>query len=682
MSLKSAAVGLIIRIRPRILLKPLESAYELALRSVIRSLRKLDRVAAVYVCGSLARSAVLPALSDIDLKIFLRGKRDPSITEHLLRRLRRLRRVFPMISVSEEIGIHFLENFLREHGHYPLLRHLFDLRFHPRKLVWGEDVLAGWDLSSSSQDEFFSSCLWRFKYWFEKLSCLYGTRAINRAQKRYLFYKAVADIGLIGLILDDPRYAFRGRDEVLRDIQSDLPETERALIDRLLRERKSLFTKGLFDLDQAFSLFKDLVSNCCRKMERDSGTEIVELPYEFRTDPIPPERELMEEIEKALGFEIKTAAMAPTYLATSPLDYETHSLPAYTLLPEQGLTCRQLDALRSLCRNGLKDRISLFVKENEHYVYSAYSHFMDHILEARFDAPLAFELLSPATNKDGRMLTFSAPSLRRLKTKLAHYVEQLEDIIGNREIFKMAPASYFKFFFSALSKLILSRSIRLNAFHLHTEPAAIAGYLVSNLSVSETFINRLAGHAADPKDSGTPPYEPDFGPSLEFLDCFYRVVLGRTSEDELARLSRAEAGAKSTVSVIIVTKSHAEQLARCLHSLAQLDRLPDEVLVVDNDSRDSTRETVLRFRGPFDVRYVHFSGFGIGKVRNAGIREARGDLLVFVDDDATVNKDWLRNLEREFLKNPHLGVCGGSIRNMPMDRRDLAYRYFSMMDLM
>jgi GT2 family glycosyltransferase len=85
-----------------------------------------------------------------------------------------------------------------------------------------------------------------------------------------------------------------------------------------------------------------------------------------------------------------------------------------------------------------------------------------------------------------------------------------------------------------------------------------------------------------------------------------------------------------------------------------------EVLVVDNNSHDQTREVVANFsrRQPGRFRYLFESNPGKSHALNAGIREAHGDILAFVDDDITVEKNWLHNLTAALDGNAWAGAGG------------------------
>jgi len=103
------------------------------------------------------------------------------------------------------------------------------------------------------------------------------------------------------------------------------------------------------------------------------------------------------------------------------------------------------------------------------------------------------------------------------------------------------------------------------------------------------------------------------------------------------------------ITVIVCTYNRSKFLANALESIATSE-LPGttewEVLVVDNNSSDQTREVVASFsrRYPGRFRYLFEPHPGKSYGLNAGIREARGDVFAFVDDDVAVEPTWLENL--------------------------------------
>jgi glycosyltransferase involved in cell wall biosynthesis len=91
-------------------------------------------------------------------------------------------------------------------------------------------------------------------------------------------------------------------------------------------------------------------------------------------------------------------------------------------------------------------------------------------------------------------------------------------------------------------------------------------------------------------------------------------------------------------------------LVRTLAELPGL-RQPEaawELLIVDNASRDGTAELLARHAWPegWRVRVVREEKLGLSNARNRAIADARGDHLLFLDDDETPDPDWLRAYER------------------------------------
>ncbi len=117
------------------------------------------------------------------------------------------------------------------------------------------------------------------------------------------------------------------------------------------------------------------------------------------------------------------------------------------------------------------------------------------------------------------------------------------------------------------------------------------------------------------------------------------------------------------ITVILCTYNRCRLLAEALESVAA-SKLPEsvewEVLVMDNNSNDQTREVVAGFcrRYPGRFRYLFEPRQGKSHALNTGIAEAKGDLLAFMDDDVTVEPTWLRNLTAPLLNGKWMGSGG------------------------
>ena len=97
------------------------------------------------------------------------------------------------------------------------------------------------------------------------------------------------------------------------------------------------------------------------------------------------------------------------------------------------------------------------------------------------------------------------------------------------------------------------------------------------------------------------------------------------------------------ISVIICTYNRDKYIYRVLESLAQgnCDREAYEIVVIDNNCTDHTQDELQRFAHDFPdvcLRCFTETRQGLSHARNRGIEEARGELLVYVDDDATVKR--------------------------------------------
>ena len=144
----------------------------------------------------------------------------------------------------------------------------------------------------------------------------------------------------------------------------------------------------------------------------------------------------------------------------------------------------------------------------------------------------------------------------------------------------------------------------------------------------------------------------------------YIVSLG-TCKARYEIESNTISATKNFISVIIPTYNRSALLAESLKSLIK-QNFPSEqyeILVVDNNSTDNTREVTESFasNSPVSVRYNFEKEQGLSIARNTGIRNAKGEIIAFVDDDIHADENWLSAIAKAY-EDPSVGCAGGPIR--------------------
>lgn len=119
-------------------------------------------------------------------------------------------------------------------------------------------------------------------------------------------------------------------------------------------------------------------------------------------------------------------------------------------------------------------------------------------------------------------------------------------------------------------------------------------------------------------------------------------------------------------SIVIPTYGRAESLAQCLHGCAALEYPRDqyEVIVVDDGDAESTRLAVADYVHLLALAYIpQPQRMGPARARNAGVAAAKGEYVVFIDDDCIPEKRWLRELDAVLSSSDDVVCAGGSIQN-------------------
>src|SRR5438874_13830050 len=114
------------------------------------------------------------------------------------------------------------------------------------------------------------------------------------------------------------------------------------------------------------------------------------------------------------------------------------------------------------------------------------------------------------------------------------------------------------------------------------------------------------------------------------------------------------------ISVIVVNWNGKSLLSDCLNSL-RLQAFPDfEVIVVDNGSTDGSAEFVQAAFPEFKLIPLD-QNLGFAGGNNAGIREARGEWIALINNDATADPGWLAALHKAVAEDERIGFAASRV---------------------
>ncbi len=110
------------------------------------------------------------------------------------------------------------------------------------------------------------------------------------------------------------------------------------------------------------------------------------------------------------------------------------------------------------------------------------------------------------------------------------------------------------------------------------------------------------------------------------------------------------------VSIIIPAYNAEQTIAKCLAAATSLEPVGDvEIITVDDGSSDKTGEIASSFSG---VQVIDVPNGGPSRARNIGIQAAQHDIIVALDADAILEKDWLKKIIPSF-DEPDVAAVGG-----------------------
>lgn len=122
------------------------------------------------------------------------------------------------------------------------------------------------------------------------------------------------------------------------------------------------------------------------------------------------------------------------------------------------------------------------------------------------------------------------------------------------------------------------------------------------------------------------------------------------------------------ISVVIINYNGKKWLKKCLNSLTKQTYKNFEIIFVDNASKDKS-VSYVRANFPKIKIIINKKNYGFAKGNNIGVKKAKGEYIVLLNNDTYVEKDYLENFIKAFDEIPHLAVAQSKIVLMDNPKR-------------
>jgi len=116
----------------------------------------------------------------------------------------------------------------------------------------------------------------------------------------------------------------------------------------------------------------------------------------------------------------------------------------------------------------------------------------------------------------------------------------------------------------------------------------------------------------------------------------------------------------NSISLVVPVYNEEYRVTKCISSILSLSIKPDEIIFVDNNSRDKSCNVIFQNFENFTVpvKLVTENKQGIPFARNRGIQEAQGEIIVFLDGDCVAPPNYIEMIKNNFQKYRVDAICG------------------------
>jgi GT2 family glycosyltransferase len=137
----------------------------------------------------------------------------------------------------------------------------------------------------------------------------------------------------------------------------------------------------------------------------------------------------------------------------------------------------------------------------------------------------------------------------------------------------------------------------------------------------------------------------------------------------------------SSLTAIIPTRNRPDDLVKAVHSLVIQERLPDELIIVDQSSEDTSRLLVTKILNNFqhiNIIYIHDRNInGLIEAKEVGVKHTTGDIVCFLEDDIFLEPEYFSEILKGFSLDKEMIGCCGIITN-PLRQSSLHQLIFNL----
>jgi len=116
------------------------------------------------------------------------------------------------------------------------------------------------------------------------------------------------------------------------------------------------------------------------------------------------------------------------------------------------------------------------------------------------------------------------------------------------------------------------------------------------------------------------------------------------------------------ISIIILSYNSEKYIENCINSCLNQSLLPYEIIVVDNDSKDQSKQIISKFSSIITFFLPKNKGFTGGM--NYGFHQSKGDYILFLNADIILDKNYLSEIIKPFHFDPRIGTITGKFYRM------------------